>query len=100
MSALKTLAELDDSLFAEMEKVDGVDEWSLEQQLALRAELLQQVINEGRLSSAESGELILRSRQLKEAAELLRQQLAERLKKIHKGQRSVQAYKDVKDNQE
>ncbi|MBL1378406.1 hypothetical protein [Zobellella iuensis] len=98
MSAAQALAELDERLFTELAKVDGVDEGYLEQQLALRAELLQQVINDGRLGSAESTALIARSRQLKDAAEQLRQQLADQLKILHKGRRSVQAYKDVKDS--
>lgn len=98
MSVLKTLAELDDSLFAELAKADAMDEAFFERQLALRTKLLQQVINESRVTATESSELIARSRQLKETAEQLQQQLGERLKNINKGRRSVQAYQTVKRN--
>ncbi|MFP2770609.1 hypothetical protein [Oceanisphaera sp. KMM 10153] len=98
MSSLTQLTELDIKLFAELAKADEFDEEYFAEQLAVRADFLAQVISEGDISAAESSELIVRSRQLKEAAEQLQLQLGEQLKKMHKGRRSVQAYQTVKRN--
>lgn len=98
MSSLTLLTELDTSLFAELDKSDELDEDYFEEQLVLRADLLQKVIAEGSITADESNELVARSRRLKDAAEKLQQQLGEQLKKIHKGRRSVQAYQSVKHN--
>ena len=98
MSAFSELIELDSRLFAELEKADGFDEEHFAEQVTARANLLAQVINEGNISAAESKDLIARSRQLKEAAEQLQQQLGEQLKQMNKGRRSVQAYQTVKRN--
>lgn len=98
MSSLSQLTELDIQLFAELAKADEFDDEYFEQQLTVRADLLAQVISEANISAVESSELIARSRQLKEAAELLQQQLGEQLKKMSKGRRSVKAYQTVKRN--
>ncbi|MBR9856088.1 MAG: hypothetical protein GYB38_00115 [Gammaproteobacteria bacterium] len=98
MSSLVQLTELDTSLFAELAKKAEFDQDYFARQLAIRADLLQQVISEGSISATESSELIARSRQLKEAAEQLQKQLGEQLKKMNKARRSVQAYQTVKRN--
>lgn len=98
MSLLAQLAELDVSLFAELSNKDDFDEEHFATQLAVRADLLTEVINQGSISAAESSELIARSRQLKDAAEQLQHQLGEQLKQINKGRRSVKAYQTVKRN--
>lgn len=100
MRALTQLAELDARLFAELEKADQFDDGYFDEQLAVRAGLLAQVINEGNVNATESNELIARSRRLKEATEQLQHQLGEQLKKMSKGRRSVKAYQTVKKNQE
>lgn len=98
MGSLVQLIELDARLFAELAKTAEFDQDYFARQLAIRADLLQQVISEGNISAAESSELITRSRQLKEAAEQLQKQLGEQLKKMNKARRSVQAYQSVKRN--
>lgn len=98
MGSLVQLIELDTSLFAELGKKTEFDQDYFAHQLAVRADLLQQVISEGNISADESSELITRSRQLKEAAEQLQKQLGEQLKKMNKVRRSVQAYQSVKRN--
>lgn len=102
MSLVQMIAELDKRLFAEMSKSDAIDDEYLNQQLELRAKLLRDLLNQEsenkQITSAESKELIIRSRQLKEMAELLQQQLSDQLKKMNKGRRSVQAYQIVQHN--
>ncbi|MGB5856533.1 MAG: hypothetical protein WBH20_14905 [Oceanisphaera sp.] len=98
MSSLTQLTELDIQLFAELAKADEFDEDYFSVQLTARANLLAKVISEGSISTAESSELIARSRQLKEAAEQLQHQLGEHLKQMNKGRRSVKAYQTVKRN--
>ncbi|MCT7655245.1 hypothetical protein MBH78_12245 [Oceanimonas sp. NS1] len=75
---------------------EELDENGVAEQLATRARLLQDVIELGDVSKSESAELIKRSRQLKEAAEQTQRKLGEKLKAMHKGRRSVQAYQTVK----
>lgn len=98
MNLLKQLAELDNSLFAELAKAEECDQDDLSRQLVARADLLQRVIDEGQVGALDANELISRSRRLKEAAEQLQQNLGEQLKKMQKGRRSVRAYQNVKKN--
>lgn len=101
MSALRKLTELDDHLLKILKDGDSIDEVDIEKQLALRGELLKEVINEETsIEQAEAEQLILRSRQLKAAAENLRQELADKLKSMNKGWRLIKAYQSVKNNQE
>ena len=98
MSAFIQLTELDERLFIELAKADEFDEAYFELQLSNRADLLKRVIDEANINAVESSELIARSRRLKETAEQLQQRLGEKLKKMNKGRRSVQAYQTVKRN--
>lgn len=98
MRLYEQLAQLDASLFAELEKGDAFDEAHFEAQLAQRANWLAQLIKQSDVTAAESEALILRSQQLKDAAEQFQQRLGEQLKQMNKGRRSVKAYQSVKRN--
>lgn len=98
MNLLNRLTHLDVSLFAELAKSDDFDEVYFSELLSTRADLLAQVIHEGNISTIQSNDLITRSRELKAAAEKLKQRLGEQLKNMNKGRRSVQAYQTVKRN--
>ncbi|GAA3715359.1 hypothetical protein GCM10022421_23630 [Oceanisphaera sediminis] len=97
-TALEQLAELDRDLLIALSNSEQLDEHWLSEQLDERATLLQAVIKQADVTPLQSSELIARSRKLKEAAEKLQKQLGERLKKMNKGRRSVQAYQSVKRN--
>ncbi|MHA6963349.1 hypothetical protein [Zobellella denitrificans] len=100
MSELEQLAELDKTLLAALANIDELDQDWLGRQLALRAELLQQVIDRGDVSPEQAAELVGRSRRVKDSAEQARQLLADKLAQMQKGRRSVRAYQSVKRNQE
>lgn len=100
MTELEQLAELDKTLLAALARVEELDQDWLGRQLALRAELLQRLIDNGEVSSEQAVELVVRSRRVKDAAEQARQLLADKLAKMQKGRRSVRAYQNVKRNQE
>lgn len=90
------LKALDEAVLAALGKTDELDEEWLSEQLQARAQLLQQVIEQGSVSESEAAALVSRSRQLKEKAEAVQRELANKLKTMQKGRRSVQAYQNVK----
>lgn len=100
MTELKTPVELlsclDEQLFSAFEQSEQLNEDWLSARLQERAQLLHDVIEQGQLPDAMAAELIRRSRRLKETAESVQRELAERLKKMQKGRRSVQAYQTIK----
>ncbi|MGP7733913.1 hypothetical protein N2M06_04975 [Oceanimonas sp. AH20CE76] len=92
------LKALDEAVLAALGKTDELDEEWLSEQLRVRAQLLQQVIEQGNVTESDAAALIQRSRQLKETAEAVQRELANKLKTMQKGRRSVQAYQTVKRN--
>lgn len=96
MTLMKQLKALDEGLLVAFSKPDDLNEDVLAAQLETRAHMLQRLIEQGGVSEKESSELIQRSRVLKDAAEAVQRQLGEKLKTMHKGRRSVQAYQTVK----
>lgn len=93
---VEELKTLDEAMLAALANPDELNEQWLSEQLQARAQLLHTIIEQGGVSEKESSELIQRSRVLKDAAEAVQRQLGEKLKTMHKGRRSVQAYQTVK----
>lgn len=93
---LEELKALDETVLDVLANPDDLNEHWLSEQLQARAQLLRTIIEQGGVSEKESSELIQRSRVLKDAAEAVQRQLGEKLKTMHKGRRSVQAYQTVK----
>ncbi|WP_375057615.1 hypothetical protein [Zobellella sp. DQSA1] len=96
MDNLTALEDLDEKLLSALQQPEQLDAGWLEQQLARRATLLQQVIAEGAIAPEAAQALVDRSRELKQQAELARTRLAEKMATLKKGKRSTQAYNQIK----
>ena len=98
MTLLEELQQLDETLLAEFADPEQLQADTIGSRLAERARLLQLLMSTEMLNAEQVSELIARSRQLTQQAELSRTVLAEKLATIQKGRRSVRAYGDVKKN--
>lgn len=96
MSLTKQLETLDAELLGRFGAPEQLDGEQLQALLAERARLLALLLEQEMLSPEQVGELMARSKQLKEQAEHTRQQLAEQLAGMQKGRRSVGAYQKIK----
>lgn len=98
MSLFEQITQLDETLLAEFADHEQLQAETIGSRLAERARLLQLLMSTEMLDAEQVNELIERSRQLTQQAELSRTALAEKLATIQKGRRSVRAYGDVKKN--